>query len=60
MKKLFFIALSTAAVLLTACNTGSFAYYDDIYSSSGDDQYKVLQAKNYENTAAESTPFTYY
>ena len=46
MKKLFFIALSTAATLLTACNTGSFAYYDDIYSSSSDDQYKIMQAKN--------------
>ena len=58
MKKLFLIALSTAAVLLTACNTGSFAYYDDIYSSSGDDQYKILQAKNYDNTASESAPIT--
>lgn len=36
MKKQFFIVLSVITGLLAACSTANFAYYDDIYTSTGE------------------------
>ena len=36
MKKQFLILACATICLLTACSTANFAYYDDIYSSSGE------------------------
>ena len=36
MKKQFLILASAITCLLAACSTANFAYYDDIYSSSGE------------------------
>ena len=60
MKKQFFIAIIAAAALFTACNTGTFAYYDDIYTSSNDEQYTIKRSINHHNAANESAPITYY
>ena len=52
MKKLFSIALLSAACLLTACSTGSYAYYDDVYTTSQDQQYKAPVAQKSTTTKA--------
>ena len=36
MKKQILIVLSVVTGLLAACSTANFAYYDDIYTSSGE------------------------
>lgn len=49
MKKQILIVLSAVTCLLAACSTANFAYYDDIYTSSGE---KSAQSVN--TTAATS------
>ena len=60
MKKQFLFILSLAAICITSCQTGTFAYYDDIYSSSNDDQYKIMRAESQHNTANNPKTITYY
>lgn len=43
MKKQFLIFASAIICLLAACSTANFAYYDDIYSSSGEKSAKTLK-----------------
>ena len=44
MKKQFLILASAITCLLAACSTANFAYYDDIYSSSGEKSAPTVKA----------------
>ena len=44
MKKQFLILASAITCLLAACSTANFAYYDDIYSSSGEKSAQTVKS----------------
>ena len=59
MKKQFLIVLSVVTGLLAACSTANFAYYDDIYTSSGEKAAPTAAPKSAQSaapTAAAATP----
>ena len=59
MKKQFLIVLSVVTGLLAACSTANFAYYDDIYTSSGEKAAPTAAPKSAQSaapTAATATP----
>ena len=56
MKKLFLIASVSLAFLLSACMTENYAFYDDVYSSSSDAQYKsAVASKGLSESNAKTT-----
>ena len=62
MKKQFLIVLSVVTGLLAACSTTNFAYYDDIYTSSGEKAVPTVVPKSAQSAAptaaATATPTT--
>ena len=53
MKKQILIVLSVVTGLLSACSTANFAYYDDIYSSSGEKVAQTAKSVPTQTTAAK-------
>ena len=63
MKKQFLIFASAITCLLAACSTANFAYYDDIYSSSGEKSAQTVKSSAPQtvnnNTAVEADSIIY-
>ena len=57
MKKLM---LLFAVVLFTSCQIGTFVYYDDIYTSTRDEQYRKPKPVENTNTYTETPNYNSY
>ena len=55
MKKQFLILASAIICLLAACSTANFAYYDDIYSSSGEKKAATVKTTPAQSVAKNAT-----
>ena len=56
MKKNIFIIIAMTAFIATSCKLGSLTYYDDIYTTSSDQQYQKVSKETQAVTYSEEAP----